>query len=229
MFGNNPKRPPMQGDGTMLDVQSIFPTLQGEGGYVGRRSVFVRLGGCNLACDFCDTEFESYQPLSMDAILAKVASYMPQRPTQRQLVVITGGEPLRQPIAALCDALLAAGYDVQIETNGTLHRTLDDRVRIVCSPKMGKMGYIQPHAALLPRIEALKFLVSVNREDYTHVPDWALQWMQMNQSPDACIFIQPMDEQDATKNAANQRYAVDLCMQHGYRLSMQLHKILNIE
>ncbi|CAN0594227.1 unnamed protein product, partial [Ectocarpus sp. 12 AP-2014] len=59
MFGDNPIRPPEKGDGLHLMVKQIFKTLQGEGPHVGTPSIFVRLGGCNLACDFCDTEFEN--------------------------------------------------------------------------------------------------------------------------------------------------------------------------
>jgi organic radical activating enzyme len=58
MRGNNPIRPPEQGDGMILQVKSIFATIQGEGPNVGTPAVFIRLGGCNLACEFCDTSFE---------------------------------------------------------------------------------------------------------------------------------------------------------------------------
>ena len=72
MFGNNPIRKPESGDGSHLQVQEIFPTVQGEGPNTGVPSVFVRLGGCNLACDFCDTEFESFSEMSVDEILHEV-------------------------------------------------------------------------------------------------------------------------------------------------------------
>ena len=72
MFGKNPIRPPEKGDGSILFVQEIFPTLQGEGPLAGVPAVFLRLGGCNLACSFCDTEFESFKEWKLEDIIAEV-------------------------------------------------------------------------------------------------------------------------------------------------------------
>ncbi|MBX9726502.1 MAG: 7-carboxy-7-deazaguanine synthase QueE, partial [Rickettsiales bacterium] len=121
MFGKNPKRAPEMTDGTTLHVVEIFPTLQGEGPCVGQPAVFVRLGGCNLACDFCDTEFENFSAIPLQSMLENIHAHTTEG---RDLVVITGGEPMRQNIAPLCEALIAAGFRVQIETNGTLWREL---------------------------------------------------------------------------------------------------------
>lgn len=76
MLGQNPIRPPITGDGTQLFVQSIFPTIQGEGPAAGIPSVFIRLGGCNLACSFCDTEFESFEEMALGDILSTVNNYI---------------------------------------------------------------------------------------------------------------------------------------------------------
>src|SRR5690606_21434036 len=110
MFGKNPKRPPIKGDGSTLEVQEIFPTFQGEGVYTGWPAVFIRLGGCNLACHFCDTEFESYQPMELEEIVQQVIELTGK--THTKLVVITGGEPFRQPIGLLCRTLLGQEYKV---------------------------------------------------------------------------------------------------------------------
>src|ERR1051325_10188368 len=100
MFGKNKILKPEIHAGLNLDVQKIFLTLQGEGPYVGQPSVFVRLGGCNLACNFCDTEFDSYKKISLKKIISEVKklSQNSSKKRVRNLVVITGGEPLRQPI-----------------------------------------------------------------------------------------------------------------------------------
>jgi len=132
MHGTNPIRPPEKGDGSKLSVQNIFATFQGEGPYTGWPAIFIRLGGCNLACEFCDTEFESFQEMSLENILADVNKLSKNK--KHPLIVITGGEPLRQPIEKLCDELLNLKYKVQIETNGTLYKKLDKRVDVVCSP-----------------------------------------------------------------------------------------------
>jgi 7-carboxy-7-deazaguanine synthase len=226
MFGKNPIRPPSKGDGEILDVTHIFPTIQGEGPFAGIPSVFVRLGGCNLACAFCDTEFETFEPMPLAAIIERVASLAIANdyPQHTGLVVITGGEPLRQPIAPLCDALLAAGYRVQVETNGTLYRSLPAGVQIICSPKnsTGK-GYAPVRDDLLQRVNALKFVVSAHMPGYTDIAD-------VGQSRYGIpVYVQPMDEYDVARNADNIRHASQLAATGGYKLSMQAHKIIDIE
>ena len=108
-----------------LPVMEAFYTIQGEGYHQGKAAYFIRLGGCNLACDFCDTEFERFAPMAVAEIVARA------REEALPLAVITGGEPLRQNIAPLCEALLHAGMQVQIETNGTLWRSLPEAVQVV--------------------------------------------------------------------------------------------------
>ncbi|MDE3061294.1 MAG: 7-carboxy-7-deazaguanine synthase QueE, partial [Pseudomonadota bacterium] len=150
MRGNNPIRPPVQDEGQSLAVKRIFPTLQGEGPYAGHPAVFVRLGGCNLACAFCDTDFEGFATLAVNEIIGEVKRLAEGA---RRLVVITGGEPLRQNIVPLCEALLTEGFKVQIETNGTLARPLPENVEIVCSPKNAGNGYFPVREDLLARVD----------------------------------------------------------------------------
>lgn len=221
MLGDNPIRPPLAGDGMTLDVQHIFPTLQGEGPLVGMPAIFIRLGGCNLACDFCDTEFESFSPMRLEEILEAVRSS--GHPVVRYIAVITGGEPLRQNIAPLCDALLAAGHAVQIETNGTLWRSLDDRVQVVCSPKISGGSYHPLRGDLLARTNAIKFIVSASHPDYGDIAEVGQRAYGIP------VYIQPMDERDEAKNRANRDLAVALAMKTGGRVCLQLHKVLGIE
>lgn len=217
MHGTNPIRPPEKGDGSTLLIQQIFATIQGEGPYAGMPAVFIRLGGCNLACDFCDTEFESFTPMSTDAVIARVV----ELGHSIRLVVITGGEPLRQPISPVCKSLIAEGFKVQIETNGTLWRELPKEVEIVCSPKNTGMGYMPLRPDLLARVNAFKFIVSAGKAEYNAVAD-----IGQGNTP---VFVQPMDEYDEAKNKANMELAKQLTLQHGYRLSIQLHKIIGVE
>lgn len=215
MFGKNQIMQPEIGAGDALSVVKIFPTIQGEGPRAGEPAIFIRLGGCNLACNFCDTEFDEFTEMSLSKISAEVTAHK----TGEKLIVITGGEPLRQPIEKLCSMLIADGFVVQIETNGTLFRDLPSEVEIVCSPKVTT----QIRGDLLARIDAFKFLVSKTMDGYTDVP-------QVGQIDiDAPIYIQAVDEYDADKNAQNLAYAQELAVRNGYRLSIQLHKILGIE
>ncbi len=202
----------------MLDVQAIFPTLQGEGPYAGWPAVFVRLGGCNLACEFCDTEFESFEAASVEDILKEVKA----KAGRAGLIVITGGEPLRQPIEKLCAALIDAGFRVQIETNGTLWRPLPEAVELICSPKNTGKGYAPIRPDVLARTTALKFIISEQVQGYQDIAD-------VGQGANMPIYVQPMDEYDLAKNAANLKRATDIAMQKGCRLSLQLHKIAGIE
>ena len=216
MFGKNKKLKPENHSGEDLDVQEIFPTLQGEGPYVGKPATFIRLGGCNLACEFCDTEFESYKKISLKKILDQA------KKLNKKLVVITGGEPMRQPIERLCDELVKLGFLVQIETNGTIFRELNPEVKIICSPKITKGKYHQIRPDLLARIDAFKFIISKSNKDYCEVGD-------VGQSKSkAQIYVQPMDEYNEAKNRANLKHAVKLCGELGYFLSLQTHKILGI-
>lgn len=223
MRGTNPIRPAETGDGSSLQVKEIFPTLQGEGPYVGWPAVFIRLGGCNLACNFCDTQFEEFEPLDVIAVLDRVHKFSTnQGQRNAELVVITGGEPLRQPIALLCDALLEADYLVQIETNGTLYRPLPYGVDIICSPKSTNGTYHPIRDDLLERVTAFKFIISASQDGYRDIGEVG---QQHHHTP---IYVQPMDEYDEVKNKANLSLAIQLSMEHGYRLSLQTHKLLNI-
>lgn len=214
----------MVGDGQVLEVKSVFATLQGEGPYAGVPSVFIRLGGCNLACTFCDTEFEDYTSVALaDLLNDVVAKAMNKGKRVRHLIVITGGEPLRQNITPLCEALIADDFMIQIETNGTLFQSLPHEVDIVCSPKNTGKGYFPVREDLLSRISALKFIISAQDTRYGYVPELG------QTEHDIPVYVQPMDEYDDVKSLENTKLALKLCIEQGYYLSLQKHKILGIE
>lgn len=221
MFGKNKIMKPINHDGDFLDIEEIFLTFQGEGPNVGAPAVFIRLGGCNLACDFCDTEFDNYKKLSLDEILQQINNFSYQ--AKFNLIVVTGGEPLRQPIDNLCNQLLKQGFKVQIETNGTIFRKLDNRVEIVCSPKSSNNKFFKIRSDLLPKISAFKFIISKSKQPYNEVP-------QIGQNENnAKIYLQPMDEYDEVKNKENLELAKKLCLINGYNLSLQTHKIIEVK
>ncbi len=222
MFGKNRIYKPHNNPNS-LHIQEIFSTIQGEGLFVGWPAVFVRLGGCNLQCLFCDTEFDSYQAINVDEILEKIQQLSCNENQQqiRKLVVITGGEPMLQPIEFLCQKLIDKNFLVQIETNGTFYRQLPSAVKIICSPKnnQNKNFKIQPWWQSC--VSAFKFVVSHHFLGYEKVfadlSDFAIP-----------IYVQPIDENCPQKNLDNLNLAIDICNRYGYILSLQTHKIIGV-
>lgn len=230
---NSQSPEPIVGAGSTVVVHSIFQTIQGEGPFAGVPAVFVRLAGCNLQCPLCDTEYTSRRtPLSPAIILAYIVeSIYPQPP----LVVITGGEPLRQPIGPLCELLLRNGYTVQVETNGTLYRAdmpyEHPNFYVVCSPKTHMVN-----RDLLPYIKAFKYVATAGSLDPVDgLPTQALEHPRKRnlfrapKNHPAQIFLQPVDEQDEVKNAQNVHAVVRACIQHNHRLCLQIHKLTGLE
>lgn len=238
MFGKNPIRSATT-DPRTLAVEDVFYTLQGEGPYAGRPALFIRLAGCNLACHFCDTQFETMaeQALPVGTHLADILAKFTRK--QRALVVLTGGEPLRQDAAVLVDSLLNTGTEiVQIETAGTLppsdgllRRIEQGTVVLVCSPKTPRV-----HAAIFQYCDHWKYVVRHDEVDSldglpNHGTQVATKFkFQMIQRPPAgrTVWISPCDVYDEAANKLNQDLARDLCLKHGYQLSLQMHKIVGV-
>jgi len=225
MFGNNKIMAPDFHDGDYLYVQEIFPTIQGEGNFVGYPAVFLRLNGCNLQCSFCDTEFDDLKKISLDNILTEIAKLSQNSSNKRvrNLVVVTGGEPFRQPIEKLCQKLIAQNFLVQIETNGTIFRNISDQVKIICSPKISNGKYYQIRDDLLKRIMSFKFLISAQNHEYSRVDEVGQSRYNIP------VYVQPIDEYDEEKNQKNIELAMKISQENGYILSYQLHKILKIK
>ena len=203
-----------------LRVNEIFHSLQGEADCVGFPTVFVRLTGCPLRCQYCDTEY-AFHPgdwLDLETILEKVqtlgASY----------VCVTGGEPLAQPncvklLARLCDA----GYQVSLETSGALDvAAVDARVSRVIDVKTpasneASRNRIENFQHLTPR-DQLKFVIC-SREDY----DWSKAFLLEHHLGERCrILFSPSYNQLSPTLLAEWILADRLPV----RFQMQLHKIL---
>lgn len=186
----------------MKKVNDIFYSLQGEGRNTGRAAVFIRFAECNLRCSFCDTDFETYEQLTDEAILHRIESY----PTR--FVVLTGGEPSLQVDKPFVDLLHAHGYEIAMETNGT-HPVVDGIDWITCSPK-GR--------TVLRRCNEVKCIF----EEKTAPDDHGLQADYR--------YLQPCDVGDATRNAAILKSCVDYILAHPeWRLSLQTHKLANFK
>ena len=203
-----------------LDVFHIWSTIQGEGPLTGTPAVFIRLAGCNLSCPFCDTDYTSHREwMQIQDIVNRV-----WEEGNYKLVVITGGEPFRQDVGPLVELLLEEGYRVQIETNGTLYLYnlpyLKDALTIVCSPKISRI-----HSVLDQYVDAVKYLVKDGELNETDGLPKGLARLESN----AEVFLQPLDEENEGANQQNIQAAVKSCLRFGYRLCLQVHKIVGLE
>jgi len=227
MFGKNPVLKPSKGDGKQLSLVDgrVFQTIQGEGPYSGRRAIFIRLHGCNLACTFCDTEFSNPNDpvVTIDEIVKQCLDY-----GKNNLIVITGGEPFRQNIAPLIDLLRVHGYyRIQIETAGTLDIPTID-AEIVVSPKTPTISERAYNLA-----SAFKYVISASNAHDGFIPITATQRgarAARLAAPrlGARVYLSPMDEYDAEKNAANIKLVGELAMKYNCIAGVQLHKILDL-
>ncbi len=204
--------------------EEIFLTLQGEGAHAGRAAVFCRFAGCNLwsgreadrddaTCKFCDTDFVGTDGTlggryATAVELADTIAAQWTATTGNRYVVLTGGEPLLQVDADLVDALHARGFEIGVETNGTV--APPEGLDWICvSPKGGselvlrsghELKLVYPQALAAPEtFEGLAF------ERFS---------------------LQPMDGPEVAQNTAR---AIDYCLHHPqWRLSVQTHKSLGI-
>ena len=199
----------------MMRVNEIFYSLQGEGYNTGTPAVFVRLSGCNLQCPFCDTDFSAFTEMSEGEIVEEVARY------DAPLVVITGGEPALQLTESLVEMLHWLGRTVAVETNGTLE--LPKKVDwITLSPKDAFLG--EKATPILREADELKIVFDENmcKDDVHIVSKYANIKVKHR-------FLQPCDTGDAVRNAEITKKTIDYCKEHPqWRLSLQIHKFLNI-
>lgn len=205
-----------------LDIQSIYPTIQGEGPYQGCPATFVRLAGCNLQCPDCDTDYTSSRSLMNPVQLCTMIKQYNQK-----LVVITGGEPFRQELVYPIRQLLSIGCEIQIETNGTIMQPglPYNRLTIVCSPKT-------PSVSTQLKIDYYKYVIDhkhVDEDDGLPTSVLGLQHKPARPRMGIPVYVQPADSQNPETNAANIAAAIDSCMRFNYRLCIQLHKLIGLE
>lgn len=203
-----------------LKITEIFYSLQGETSTVGLPTVFIRLTGCPLRCQYCDTAyaFHGGKALTLEEILAQVASYEPR------YITVTGGEPLAQPacidlLTALCDV----GYTVSLETSGALSvEKVDPRViKIVDIKTPGSKEAHRNHFEnlnyLLPT-DQIKFVIC-DREDY----EWSKNILQQHKLIGRCeILFSPSYQQIANQTLADWIITDRLKI----RFQLQLHKYI---
>lgn len=203
-----------------LLVNEIFLSIQGEGTRSGRPCTFVRLAGCNLRCSWCDTAYawDEGRQMTLEQVLARV------RELRCRLVELTGGEPLAQePAAELLHQLCEAGYEVLLETNGSLDISiLDERViRIIdikC-PSSGQTSQMRwENIPLLRKTDEVKFVVA-GRSDY----EFARQTIQQYALTHRCTVILSPTASVLDPASLAEWICQDL---QDIRLGLQLHKII---
>ncbi|WP_394243655.1 7-carboxy-7-deazaguanine synthase QueE [Halopseudomonas laoshanensis] len=204
-----------------LRMTEIFYSIQGESRSLGLPTVFVRLTGCPLRCQYCDTAyaFSGGELMSLEQILLQVASYKPR------YVCVTGGEPLAQPNAIpLLQALCEAGYKVSLETSGALDvSTVDERVSRVVdikTPDSDEVGRnLYTNLALLGQHDQVKFVIC-SRSDY----EWSRFKLDEYALADSVgeVLFSPSHAQLTPRKLAEWIVEDNLPV----RFQMQLHKYL---
>src|ERR1051326_2791346 len=200
--------PPVTG---YLPVLEHFYTLQGEGAHQGRAAYFIRLGGCDVGCVWCDVkdswDAEKHPKYEVRSLISEV------KKTPAEIVVITGGEPLMYDLAELTNRLRDQGYKTHLETSGA-YRLTGTWDWICLSPKKFKA----PLNEMVPRASELKVVI-FNKSDFAWAEDYARQV-----SPDCKLYLQP----EWNKAADMTPLIIDYIKQHpSWELSLQIHKYIN--
>ena len=197
---------------TPLPVMEHFYTLQGEGFHQGRAAYFIRLGGCDVGCVWCDVKEswdEEKHPLTdLDELIKTV------KLTPAEMVVITGGEPLLHNLDDFTKALREAGLETNIETSGS--SVLSGNWDWIClSPKKFKA----PLPEVIPHANELKIII-FNKSDF----DWAEKYAALV-SPSCKLYLQP----EWSKSEQMTPLIVEYIKEHPrWELSLQLHKYINV-
>ncbi len=191
-----------------LSINEIFYSLQGEGGRTGEASIFIRLSRCNLACSFCDTDFEGGKSMTLPEILSEIEQY-PCR-----WIIWTGGEPTLQLNEEAVTFFKQKGYKQAIETNGT--RKVPAGIDyITCSPKRN----FEQTKELIPEVDELRFPVAKGDS----LPD-----ISVLPKTNRYLLSPIFDEHQIVKE--NVAYCVELVLKNPrWALSLQTHKLIGIQ
>lgn len=195
-----------------LPVMEHFYTLQGEGFHQGRAAYFIRLGGCDVGCVWCDVkdswDAEKHPKIEITDLVAEA------KKTSTELVVITGGEPLMHNLDELTASLKAAGLQTNIETSGA-HSLSGNWDWICLSPKKFKA----PLPEVVPHANELKVVI-FNKSDF----EWAEKYAALV-SPSCKLYLQP----EWDKAAQVTPLIIDYIKANPqWELSLQLHKYINV-
>ena len=200
-----------------LPVMEHFYTLQGEGYHQGKAAYFIRLGGCDVGCVWCDVkdswDAEKHPKFTIEEIV-NMAEMGSTEKDSNAIAVITGGEPLMHPLNELTSALKSKGFETNIETSGS-HPLSGNWDWICLSPKKFKA----PLPEVVKAANELKVVI-FNKSDF----NWAEQFAALV-SPDCKLYLQP----EWDKATVVTPMIIDYIKQHPkWRISLQIHKYINV-
>lgn len=221
----------------MYKINEIFETIQGEGFFTGTAVVFIRLQGCPVECAWCDTKqtwsidienksnFKTIQAKSQDCptwadIEIQDLIIHIQHHYSAKHIVITGGEPCTYDLLPLTSALEQNGYFCQIETSGTFEISTSENTWVTVSPKINMRGKLAVLKQALQRANEIKHPVA-RLADLDNLD--SLLFINQIDISDKVMCLQPVSQKaEATK------LCIETCIKRNWRLSVQLHKYLNI-
>ncbi len=199
-------------EGALLPLVESFYTIQGEGFNAGKPAFFIRLGGCDVGCSWCDAKETWNSRLYPPTPIEKIADLAAMHPAKA--IVLTGGEPLSYPLDKLCDLLKSRGLEIFLETSGS--HPISGRFDWIClSPKRKK----HPLAGMHQLASELKVIIEKS-DDF--------EWAELNRSlvrKDCKLYLQPEWSQI--------KIVLPLIIEYvkanpSWNISLQIHKYMNI-
>lgn len=220
---------------TILGVNEIFETIQGEATFTGTPAVFVRLQGCDVGCPWCDTKHTwkldpAMQVERLVSIVTKIEDTpLYARVSAEQLaqmltgydarhVVITGGEPCNYDLAELTERLIKMGRTVQVETSGTEPVRVAEKAWVTLSPKIDMPGRKKVRQDAVDLCNEIKMPVGKWRD-----VERLIDFVRKYDANHATIWLQPLSQSEKATNVC-----IQAATQHGWRISVQTHKYLGV-
>tara|TARA_B100001094_G_C18194204_1_gene809456 strand:+ start:3672 stop:4337 length:666 start_codon:yes stop_codon:yes gene_type:complete len=217
-------------------INEVFQTIQGEGWHTGVAALFVRLQGCDVGCPWCDTQQTWVQSeekrVSADEVMQVdgkeghwslfLATDLLQKIQEQgwtaRWVVITGGEPCMYDLRSLCETFEQAGYQVQVETSGTYPVMVTESTWVTVSPKVDMKGKRAIQYQALARANEIKHPIATQH----HLDQLDALLDQLDEVKHVCL--QPISQKPHATELA-----MRTCIERNWRLSVQMHKYLQID
>ena len=207
----------------MLLINEIFYSIQGEGPLTGRPAVFLRLGGCNLKCKWCDSKF-TWHPkyadnkhMTIEQVIKKIKQY----PCNH--LIITGGEPLLQQDKIISLLKKLSKYTIEIETNGSISLKINKYIeQINCSPKLKNSGNTSyPLKIQLTDKKVIFKFVIKDKNDLKEIKTY----IKTNKISQEKVYLMP-EGTNRTKILERSKWLIEICKKEGYNFSPRLHIML---